>query len=457
MLFSRGGYYDVDDVDLSDPQSYQAALKKREAEVIALGEEVAQNQVAYRELVPELVRGEGRHWHLGTGLARASSDLIAVWRDLTEEFAKASTQSTNPNIFCGILSELVANNSELANRFLDEALQSDQLGAAFPLLQSAVSLDERGMTRLRKSLELGRVPLYVYRNLAYGRATERAEAQQLANFLLALAEAPDGANIAIHVLGMQFFCDRQDKRPSAIPLIEVGRTLLTLTTFKRGGHQNDHELAAVVHVSLNGEDGYAVAKIVCRNLKQAFSLSDAHESEHNALLNALGETQPFALLDIFFCGGKDEITRGLRIIEWASYHQKNPMDRVSDAALLEWCQRDPATRFPTVAAAASILASAPGGNAAGLAPRAPLLVHSSPDPIAVMKAIAGQLRPTMWSGSRSTILEANAELLGQFDTRGNAELAAFVEAEKAKLRKEAEIEREWETKLDRSRDEKFEY
>jgi len=73
-----------------------------------------------------------------------------------------------------------------------------------------------------------------------------------------------------------------------------------------------------------------------------------------------------------------------------------------------------------------------------------------------MRAIAARLRPNLWSGSRYTMLESNAKLLEQFDTRGNAELAAFIETEKTNLLKEAAAECEWETKHDRGRDDRFE-
>jgi len=62
----------------------------------------------------------------------------------------------------------------------------------------------------------------------------------------------------------------------------------------------------------------------------------------------------------------------------------------------------------------------------------------------------------MWDGSRSTILDANANLLDQFDTQGNAVLAAFIAMQKESLQKEARAELEWETKLDKDRDERFE-
>lgn len=62
----------------------------------------------------------------------------------------------------------------------------------------------------------------------------------------------------------------------------------------------------------------------------------------------------------------------------------------------------------------------------------------------------------VWSGSRSTILDANANLLDQFDTQGDRALAAFIASENEKLKNEAHAELEMETKVDEDRDERFE-
>jgi len=62
----------------------------------------------------------------------------------------------------------------------------------------------------------------------------------------------------------------------------------------------------------------------------------------------------------------------------------------------------------------------------------------------------------MSSGSRSTKLETGANLLDQFDVQGNLVRAAFIDAQKMKLHQEAREYRDWETKLDKARDERFE-
>jgi hypothetical protein len=163
-----------------------------------------------------------------------------------------------------------------------------------------------------------------------------------------------------------------------------------------------------------------------------------------------------AVLDVFFSGDARAISLGSRIMELAGNHQRNPMDQMSDETLLMWCKQDPATRFAALASATSVFGVSTNGIPTSWTSRGSLLVHRAPDPIAVMGTIVARLRPTIWSGSRATIMESNANLLRQFDARGNDELAAFIDTEIVRLLREAAAQREWETTHDRARDEMFE-
>ena len=132
------------------------------------------------------------------------------------------------------------------------------------------------------------------------------------------------------------------------------------------------------------------------------------------------------------------------------------MDAVSESTLFAWCGEDPATRFPLAASVVSAFTVSKEGNPASWAPITLRLVHSAPEPIAVMRVLAGRIRPMVWSGSRSAILDENANLLDKFDTQGNELLASFLARQKESLQQEARSELEWETKFYSDRDERFE-
>ena len=84
------------------------------------------------------------------------------------------------------------------------------------------------------------------------------------------------------------------------------------------------------------------------------------------------------------------------------------------------------------------------------------LVHNAPEPLAVMQVLVQRLQPLSLSGSTSTLLQTSATLLDQFDVQGDAGLAAFIDAQRVSLQRQARDYLEWETTLDRDRDERFE-
>jgi hypothetical protein len=350
---------------------------------------------------------------------------------------------------------LKASNSNLANELLDEALTSEPLAPHFPRIQSAVGIDEKGVERLLRSLELGRANIGSYHNLSLGHATDRMSGASLARFLMALAARPGGDNVAFDILHMQFFADNQDRRAHAPELVAAGRELLANLDLSRAGRRDDYTIGGIVSGCLSGDGGYATAEKICERLLMAVDTHATSGVEHNELLAALFRTQPQAALDTLFGGDEKRSRHGTYLLQGASQVQKNPLAHMSDDALLEWAGRDSTVRYPMIASVVDAF-TVTGDSATGWKPISSTLVHSAPDPIAVLRRLIRRLDVESWSASQASALESNARLLALFDTRGNDALAAFVDAHKARLLAEANKARAWENDRDRRRDESFE-
>ncbi len=456
VLSTVGADYDIDDLQDDSTDSHTVAMEKKATETEALGKEVATNPAAFGELLPEIVTAAGNLWHFGMGLARGAEHPKIIWQELSQQLAVSAAHDHNVRVFCGMLWFLNVSKPELANELLDEALENGPLAAHFPSLQTAVTLDQPAMDRLTRSLALGKAATPSYENLAFGRATNKVPAADLAKFLLVLAKAPDGVSVAGRVLAMQFFADKQDKCNHAPELIAVGRELLAQVKFSRTDQRNHFNPDGLIEACLLGNEGSAVAKMICEKLKQAIAAHETSGYDHNQLLRCLFRAQPTVALDAFFTGDEDSNRFGLRFMREASYRQPTFLDEVSDAALVEWCLQSPVARFPVIASAASAFGISAEHQPSRWAPIASLLVHSAPNPVGAMQALAARLRPRSWSGSRCNNPETNAKLLDEFDTRGNSKLDEFLEAEKASLLREAGVVREWESRRDKGRDERFE-
>ena len=330
VLTLKDNYYDFDDLELGVAGGYQAAMERKEREALALGEEVASDPAAFSELLSEIVSCRGRLFHFGMGLARCTDAPKVLWQKLSEEFAITEQKDRDVTVFRGVLYEWNTNYPELTNEVLDGALESESLAPYFPILQSAVALDQRGMERLSRSLGLGKVPTQAYGDLALGRA-DKVSSAALANFIVTLAQAPDGLNTAIDLLHMQLWGDKHSKRAHPPELITAGRDLLMRVEFNRKKQPEDFHLETVVETCLSNYEGDAVVKVICQKLMKAIKAHDTYGFDHNQFLGGLFRARPMAVLDEFYGGDEDQIALGSRILSEIG-HAPNPLDQVSDAS-----------------------------------------------------------------------------------------------------------------------------
>lgn len=447
-------YYDVDDVDLDKSDSFRIAMKRKSEEAVTLGCEVASDQAALQKLLPDIVGKAGNLFDFGMGLARGAKDPNKLWQTMMDEFAQIAAENRGLSAFCGILSELQSKQSELTEELLDRALVSEPLAAYFPSLQASVGINSKGMARLNRSLALGKAPISNYADVNLGRALGAVPGAEIEKYIMSIAKVSDGQCVAIDVLSMLFISDRHERRPHASELIITGRKLIQELEFNWKILKEEYDLCQIIEVCLAGDDSYAVARAICENIKRASVVYRTYGS--GELLKTLFKAQPRATLDAFLTGDDKAIGAGRDLLTQLGDLHSNPVDELSEASLLQWCGEAPVTRFPIAASIISAFVLSNDQNPVNWTPIASRLVHGAPDPIAVMRELVGQLRPRSWSGARSTLLDRNANLLDQFDTRGNAALAMFIAIQKESLQKEARAELEWETKLDRGRDERFE-
>jgi len=406
--------------------------------------------------MPDIIGGEGGLRDFGIGLAQGAKEPKQLWYQIVEQFEVTPREKRDLRVLCGFLEELGAHQSPLLDELLDAALENEPLGRYFPFLQASVPITPRGMARLGRSIELGKVPVESYSATHLGRAIEVVPAADIAAYITSLALQPQGERVAIHLLSMQFFGDRQDKRAHAAELVDAGRAILRKLNFARRDEREDYHLHAVVEVCASGAEGFAVGQALSRNLKQAAVEHRVLGFGHNHLLKALFKVQPKAVLGALLTGEPKAVAAAVHLIEQAAHLQGNPVDEASEAALFEWCAEDPSHRFPAAAAVVSAFTLTADQKPAAWTPIASRLVHSAPDPLAVMQVFVDRLRPMSWSGSRSTLLQTNAALLAQFDVQNNSGLVAFIDAQKVMLQDEALHELNWETKIFRDRDETFE-
>lgn len=452
VLTSKMHGIDLDDVD--DGSDVASAYTRMNALAVTLGRETAQSCDVFKELLQELVTGQGRLWMFGRGLAIGAGDPEAIWRSLATEFATVPEAERNTQVFSGMLEGLSSKDPELGNRLLDDAVTQEPFAARFPELQTGVPIEKRGADRLKQSLMLGKAPAWRFHALIYGNVTAPIPATDLKEIILAIAAKTDGLDVAMEIHHMRIFANRQEKKAIDPAFIEAGRELLNALTFSKYHQNEDHRIGTLIKLCLTGPEGLPAFQTVCENFKQALKEHQVYAHNCARLFQGLFKAQPLAALNAFFTGKDAE--QFCRNILDASYHHPNPLDTVPVSDLIEWCERAPVKRYVLMARVIALSKGTEDEPHMEWRPEALALLEKAPDRVAVLKQYIRRFRPMRWSGSLAATMETRLPLLRALKTHIDPAVATLATTEEARLKSEIHRVREHETQEDRVTDERFE-
>lgn len=457
VLSTRGSHLEFSDfhagVAFNDP-----ARDHQRPEVLAeaLGKEVGEDVLAFTELLPELLSCCGRLFPFGRGLAAGTANPQETWKALIGQLAETPEENRNVQVLQGFLNGLKDNAPHVFELFLDDAVESVELAPCFPLLQTAIPINEAGVVRLKRSLAANKAPIQMFRLLAWGRSSDLIPGEDLKELVLRIAAKPGGDDVAFEILFMRLFADNQEKHNHDPEVVKAGQELVSTLAFERSSRRVD-DIAGVVSSCLTGKEGADIAREVVRKLRQAISNNVPSADEQRCLLESLLKVQATSVLDTLFAGTAVEREHGVEILEKITrFDNKNPLDVVPEDAVLGWCEHDPEKRYPTIAAVVSF-SHQPDGDArhqwTDLALR---ILERAPDRVAVLSQFVRRFIPTTWTGSRAAIIESNARLLKDLQGYRDPLLVEFIAVEEIRLKQHVEREREYESRRYRADIEGFE-
>ncbi|MCJ9700326.1 hypothetical protein [Bradyrhizobium sp. SHOUNA76] len=438
-------------------ESYEVRAARAGAAIRELAHDVAADENAFHTLLPELMNGNDKERMFGAALAEAAENPRAMWDQVVKHYR--GMKDARLTLVGGFLQGLLKRDEALGNVILDEVLSDPTLGASFPLLQTSAPIDERALGRLHESLDRGQAPIEAFTNLAYGRACENVAGPALRDFVLAISRKPGGVMVALEIISMRLHSDAEAKRLPVSEVREAGRRILQSFEFhpvKGRAHSEDHELGVVVRATLGGPDGAAVARDLIRKFIAAASRHDVRAYDHDDLMNSLLRVHSAEVFDELFSGTAAEIKRNVSFFQNLSRHRQNIFDGVTNDAVLKWCDREPASRYPLMASVVILFSGKDEDAASEWRPIVGELLKKAPDPSLVMNEIVRRLYPSMWSGSLATVLEQRQKLLNTLPGVTTPALAAIVRAANARLQKDIDAERLSERDEDRDRNNRFE-
>jgi hypothetical protein len=212
----------------------------------------------------------------------------------------------------------------------------------------------------------------------------------------------------------------------------------------------------VIKASLSESDGIPVVQRLCRDLMVAVATYEVHAHDQDDLIKALFHVHPLVMLDELFSGDEKSRKASVKLLNDLTRFNRTSLDAVPDGVILDWCSRDPATRYPIAAACMPLFRRANHQEPHAWTDLPRKLLENAPDARAVLSEIAYRLRPTSWSGSLATKLESRLALLSDLPVGDVPELKAALEQAKDHFRDQIERERRHETERDKARSSRFE-
>lgn len=458
--FSSNRHWDLVDAEDGDDDRLGDRYERVGIVTRQIGREVAGNDLIFKTLLPEIVSADGpRLFNFAQGLADGCLEPLTMWQEFCRQLSSMDYEHRNYVALCGFIHTVWETNRKLSDQILNDAVTDDMLGVCFPRLQVSVKIDEQGVERLKQSLATGIAPIWTYQNLAYGRAHESINDENLCDLLRIIASKPDGLMIAIDILQMRLHSNKEKKLECSDMITSVGQHLLSKISFEHGHNQArmEHEIGDIADACLVNEGASVTAKILCTNLVKALSGYTVHATEYSHLLESIARKQPQIFLDTFL--GRDEVS-GYQItkvfIDDLDHPRYDPLSQISDTVLIEWCEIDPIYRYPIMAAAIVTYRLSGHDDHLEWTPLSLTIIDNAPDVITVLNALKKTFRPMSWTGSRADIIQKRLILLSSLKSHKHQVVAEWACNEERKFEEEINSERKWEEERHRSRDERFE-
>ena len=322
------------------------------------------------------------------------------------------------------------------------------LAANLPYLQARVAIDGQGISRLRRAIDRGVLSARDFNSIANGRVGGTPP-DDLSALLTDVATLPGGVEIALDILHMHFYRDREEGRTRASSLIAVGRDLLRRADFGIMQSLRDFGLRTVIRVCCAGPDGEATLRDICARVRTGLETVYLSSYDLGYVLKALFETHPLIALDEFLLRELKLRNRGL--FE-AYFGSGTPVEDVAPEILLQWADVDPDRRYPLLGKSIPLFKRKQAEEENGVSGMFLDILGHAPDKRAFLDDIWSRLHPRSWSGSLADILVRRRAEIGTLGNNVGGEVQQWV----TDMLPELDRLIEHESKRDRDSEQSFE-
>ncbi len=449
-----------EEFDFGDNQSWQEANGRAAERAYDLGTVVAGEPHAMDELSQELFTAEsGYLTEFGRGVASKCDDLQGLWDRLIEWLKLAGDQAPQCNVLCGVLEVIHKRDVSLAQKILDDAVQSRILRKSIVRLQVSVPLGDTGVPRLHSSLDFEDMPLPQFGNLAWHRPLDTFNETDVRDLMLRILDRPDSAQIVLHGLSMRLRVLEYDNLPLGPDLKRVG--LLASAALPRhranyhDGGSTDYYLSKVLRSCMDEvefpEETSEVFDAYFVRLRASYGYVGGIEEA----VTVLAEKATFRFLDgIFFDSALKDYCHN---VFKGRHDEKNPLSSVCVATLLDWCrQGDFQERLSMISEAIYPFEKELEGDGVVLSEQARAIMDATQDPSTVLRNLCSFVRPSGWWGSLANIIAKRRQAFEMLLKHDRSDVRVAAAAQIAQIKEWEDEERCRERAYDERREQSFE-
>lgn len=423
VLSRTSGGWDVADCETDDEDGIKSWTRAAQL-AVDIGRSLAQDAKTRSEFLGELLNEKSPHraYECGRGLAAGADDLSSMWQELTDRFREIDPKQRNATTLGGFIYEANQRNASFTADALERTIDDPDLAQDLPYLQARVAIDHDGIARLRRAIGRGKLVAWSFMHIASGVVGE-APPEDLGPLLVDIAALTDGVEIALDILHMYFYRDREEGRVRHPLLIDVGRNLLVRADFSKKGMLRDFGLRTCIRVCCAGTDGGSTARTVCEHIRSAMETVYLSIQDLSYVLKGLFETQPLVALDVFLLPGT---AKKMRVFEMG-YGMGSPIEDMDPTILRQWADRNGVRRYPLLGRSLPMFNRTRDDEDNEFSPLFLEVLSHAPSKKEFLGDFWMRLHPHSWSGSLADILYKRKRQLLTLHEFADADVRAWVE------------------------------
>ena len=134
----------------------------------------------------------------------------------------------------------------------------------------------------------------------------------------------------------------------------------------------------------------------------------------------------------------------------------NPVNQIPENILIDWCEQDPTIRYQLIVSAMQLYMKAKDSEELTWLPILSTIFDNAPDIQPILATLESKIHPMSWSGSRADAMAKRLSLFTNLSEHPNSVIRHWSAEQYQKLQLAVQKEREYETRVNRERFERFE-